>query len=64
MNFEFRHFVKSLYLVCFIASLVFLFVALFIVHPKGGFGLALNALALVATVGSGRAYFKQKSGQT
>jgi hypothetical protein len=49
---------KPLFFACFIASLVFLFVALFVVHPRGGFGSSLTILAVAATVGCGRAFFK------
>ncbi|MGD1087779.1 MAG: hypothetical protein ABR955_03510 [Verrucomicrobiota bacterium] len=52
---------KAIYWICFSSSLVFLFVALFVVQPRSWFGLGLTVLAASATAGSGRAFFKEKN---
>jgi hypothetical protein len=49
---------KAIYWICFSSSLVFLFVALLLVHPRGWFGLGLTVLAVSAVAGSGHAFFK------
>jgi hypothetical protein len=51
---------KALYQTLFIACLVFLFVALFIVGPASRFGFTLTALALAASIGTGRALMRQR----
>jgi hypothetical protein len=51
---------KKLYQIAFVASLVFLGVALLVVHPRSRFGFSLTCLALVASIGSGLAFRKEK----
>jgi hypothetical protein len=51
---------KVLYQAALAASLVFLFVALFVVHPYSRFGVALTLLAIVASIGSGIALKTEK----
>jgi hypothetical protein len=51
---------KSFYQAAFAASLIFLLVAVFVVHPYSRFGIVLTLVALVATIGSGVAYKAEK----
>jgi hypothetical protein len=51
---------KSFYQAAFAASLVFLLVAVFVVHPYSRFGIALTLLAIIAAIGSGIAYKAEK----
>ena len=52
---------KGLYQTLFIASLVFLFVALFVVGPSSRIGFVLSALALAASIATGRTFLKEKA---
>jgi hypothetical protein len=51
---------KALYQTLFIASLVFLFVALFVVGATSRFGFLMSALALAASIANGRAFMREK----
>ena len=51
---------KALYQALFIACLVFLFVALFIVGPASRISFTLTALALAASIGAGRAFMRER----
>jgi len=52
---------EGLYQTLFIASLVFLFVALFVVGPASRIGFVMSAVALAASIATGRVFLREKA---